>query len=212
MKRQHSICAGNKIPYFVLVIIAIGLISCSGEKKDYVSIPFDSETIPTMAVDSVTELISDSGIIRYKLITKTWLFFDKAKDPYWFFPNGMYVEQFDTMFHVQVTLRADTAWNYTNRRLWKLKGKVFVRNAQNETFESEELYWDERKDKVYSDKYIEINRPEKLMLRGYGFESDQRMTQYRIFRPHDSDIYVEEERIGTQDNNEISTDSISSVN
>ena len=154
--------------------------------------PLDNELIPTMAVDSVTEMISDSGVIRYKLITKTWLFFDKAKKPYWFFPDGLYLEQFDTMFQAQVTLKSDTAWNYTQLKVWKLKGNVFVCNSQDETFESQELYWDEKRGKVYSDMYIEINRPDKLVLKGFGFESNQQMTDYRIFRPHDSDIYVED--------------------
>ncbi len=173
---------------FIMLLIQ----SCGGEKTEYIDTPFDSEKIPTMATDSVTELISDSGLIRYKLVTQTWLFFDKAADPHWFFPDGFYLEQFDTTFQVKVTIQSDTAWNYTNRKFWKLKGNVFVRNEKDETFESEELYWDEKRGKVFSDKYIEITRPNKLLLKGYGFESNQQMTDYRIFRPHDSDFYVDD--------------------
>jgi LPS export ABC transporter protein LptC len=145
-----------------------------------------------MAVDSVTELFSDSGIISYKLIADTWLFFEKSKDPYWYFPKGLYVEQFDSLFHVQVTIKADTAWNYRLRKLWKLKGHVFVRNISNETFESEELYWDERIGKVYSDVHIKIIRPDKMNMSGIGFHSNQQMTAYSIRRPDDTEVYVEE--------------------
>ncbi|GAB6012612.1 LPS export ABC transporter periplasmic protein LptC [Viscerimonas tarda] len=182
----------NKGIYIVACFIGMLFVCCGGEKKEYVDIPLDNEKTPTMSVDSVTELISDSGIIRYKLITRKWLFFDKAKDPHWFFPEGLYVEQFDTAHQVQVTLRSDTAWNYKQRKLWKLKGNVFFRNSLNETFESQELYWDERRGKVYSDMYIEINRPDKLMLKGFGFVSNQQMTEYQILRPHDSYTYVQD--------------------
>jgi hypothetical protein len=58
---------------------------------------------------------------------------------------------------------------------------------QGEEFRSDELFWDERQEKVYSDKYIEIKRGDSE-LKGYGFESNQEMNEYRIFRPHDGRI------------------------
>jgi LPS export ABC transporter protein LptC len=176
--------------------VAFVCACCGGEKTEYVNKPMDNELTPNIAVDSVTELISDSGVIRYRLLAETWLFFDKANEKRWFFPKGLYVEQFDSTFHVSVTLKADTAWNFYQRKLWKLKGHVFVRNIHNETFESEELYWDERTGKVYSNVDIKINRPDKLTIRGLGFESNQQMTEYRIFHPYDSDIYVKESEDG----------------
>lgn len=178
--------------FTVGILILYFLISCGSDKKEYVNAPLDNETMPSMRDDSVTMLISDSGLIKYKLITNVWSFFENSKDPHWFFPEGIYVEQFDTAFQKQTSLKADTAWNFTLRKLWKLKGNVLIENTQNETFSTEELFWDERQQKFYSDKYIEIKRPEKLILKGYGFESNMTMTQYRIFRPHDSEIFVKE--------------------
>ena len=176
----------------ISILILGFLISCGNDKKEYVNAPLDNETMPSMRDDSVTMLISDSGLIKYKLITKNWEFFENAKDPHWYFPEGIYLEQFDTSFQKQITIKADTAWHFTLRKLWKLKGNVFIENIQDETFSTDELFWDEKEQKVYSDKYIEINRPEKLMLKGIGFESNLNMTQYRIFRPHDTDIYFED--------------------
>lgn len=174
------------------ILIFYFLISCNNDKKEYVNAPLDNETMPSMRDDSVTMLISDSGLIKYKVITKSWKFFENAKDPHWYFPEGIYVEQFDTTFHKQTSLKADTAWNFTLRKLWRLKGHVFIENIQDETFSTDELFWDEKQQKFYSDKYIEIKRPEKLMLKGIGFESNMNMTQYRIFKPHDTNIYFED--------------------
>ena len=166
--------------------------ACGRSDKEYVDIPYDKEKIPSMRTDSVNMLISDSGIVRYKLVTKDWQIFDNASNPYWYFPEGIYLEQFDSLFNKQATLKADTAWNYSREKRWKLKGHVFIRNIKDETFSSEELIWDERHQKVSSDKYIEINRPNKLMLKGYGFESNQDMTQYKVFKPFDTQIIVED--------------------
>lgn len=177
----------------ISILIFCFLIGCGSKDKELVDMQFDRETVPLMTGDSITMLISDSGIIRHKVVTPEWQSFD-GSDPYDYFPQGIYYEQFDSLLNKQVTLVADTAWNYTRRKLWRLKGNVFISNIQNETFKTEEVFWDEKEQKIYSDKYIEINRPQKLILKGFGFESNQNMTQYRIFRPHDTNIYVEENK------------------
>ena len=166
--------------------------ACGNKQKDLIDIKYDPEVTPSMTTDSVTTLISDSGITRYKLVADKWEVFDKAKDPYWYFPKGIYLERFDSIFQVEAKIKADSAWNYTDKRLWRLKGHVDIRNMQGEIFLSEELFWDQRTQRVYSDKQIEIKRGE-TELKGYGFESNQEMTDYRIFRPYEGKIPFKED-------------------
>lgn len=175
----------------ITVVMLLFFVTCQKNNKELVDFTFDAERTPTMTTDSVTTLISDSGITRYKLTADKWLVFDKSKEPYWFFPQGFYLERFDLHFNIEATIIADTAWNYTNKRLWKLKGNVEIENMKGELFKSEELFWDEKARKVYSDKYIEIIKG-TTELKGYGFTSNQEMTDYKIFRPHDGRIPFEE--------------------
>ncbi|MGV8963970.1 MAG: LPS export ABC transporter periplasmic protein LptC [Candidatus Saccharimonadaceae bacterium] len=183
----------NNITIVFLAIVMLFLYTACGNKDvDLVDIKFDPETTPSMNTDSVTMLISDSGITRYKLVADNWKVFDKAKDPYWFFPQGIYLERFDSIFQVEAKIKADSAWNYTDKKLWRLKGHVDIRNMVGEAFLSDELFWDQKAKKVYSDKYIEIKRGE-TELKGYGFESNQEMTDYRIFKPHDGKIPFKEQ-------------------
>lgn len=166
-------------------------LSCKQKEESLVDVKFDPETMPSMVTDSVVTLISDSGITRYKLIADKWQIFDKAKDPFWFFPNGIYLEQFDEDYDVESTIYADTAWNFTDKKLWRLKGNVEVTNIDGDEFRSDELFWDQADARVYSDEYIEIKKGE-LELKGYGFNSNQQMTKYTIFRPHDGKLPIEE--------------------
>lgn len=167
------------------------LFSCKKKGEDFVDVTFDPETMPSMITDSVVTLISDSGLTRYKLVADLWQIYDKAKDPYWYFPEGLYLERFDEEFNVEATIYADTAWNFTEKKLWRLKGNVAVTNMEGDDFKSEELFWNQQEAKVYSDEYIEIKKGE-LELKGYGFTSNQEMTVYRIFRPHDGRYPYEE--------------------
>lgn len=174
------------------ILITYVFLSCKDKNQEYVDLSFDKETIPSVQDDSVTMLISDSGIVRYRMKAKEWLMFDRASDPHWYFPEGFYVEQFDTTFQRQASIKSDTAWNYTDKKLWHLKGNVFMNNIQGDKFETEELFWNEKEQKLYSSKYIEITQPNKLIQRGMGFESNIHMTQYKIFKPFDSFYYVDE--------------------
>lgn len=42
------------------------------------------------------------------------------------------------------------------------------------------MFWDQGKEKIYSNQFIRIEQPDKI-LTGYGFESNQQMTEYQIF-------------------------------
>lgn len=154
--------------------------SCGGDVKEIVAVSFDPETSYTMKTTDVSDLISDSGITRYRIKAKEWLMFDKAKEPYWYFPKGFYFEKFDSLFQAEVSIIADTAYNYKKKRLWKLIGNVKVKSQEGKKFETSLLFWDQEQEKIYSDQYIRIEEVDKVVT-GIGFESNQDMTQYKIF-------------------------------
>jgi LPS export ABC transporter protein LptC len=192
LKKQHNISILRNITTTFVVVMFLFLLLCKEKDKNLLSIVYDPEVVPTMITDTVTTLISDSGITRYKLIADVWKVFDKAKDPYWFFPEGIYLERFTPDFNIEATVSADTAWYYSNKDLWRLKKNVHIENMKGEIFDSDEVFWDQKKERVYSDTYIEIKRG-VTEIRGYGFESNQAMTEYRIFRPHDGKLPFSDE-------------------
>ena len=54
-----------------------------------------------------------------------------------------------------------------------------MKSLQGERFETEELFWNQKEDKVYSDRFIRIEQEDKIIT-GVGFESNQNMTRYTI--------------------------------
>lgn len=155
-------------------------VACSKEVKELVDATYDPEKSYTMKATQVNTLISDSGITRYRIEAAEWIVFGKAKEPYWYFPEGIYVEKFDTLFHSEASIKADTAYYFDKKGLWHLIGNVEVESLQGEQFDTSELFWDQKKEKVYSDKHIRIQQKEQIIT-GVGFESNQNMTRYKIF-------------------------------
>lgn len=164
----------------VVVMLLSFTVSCSKETKDVVNATYDPEKSYTMKATQVNTLISDSGITRYRIEAAEWIVFGKAKEPYWHFPEGIYVEKFDTLFHSEASIKADTAYYFDKKGLWHLIGNVEVESLQGERFDTSELFWDQKKEKVYSEKYIRIQQEEQIIT-GVGFESNQNMTRYKIF-------------------------------
>ena len=178
-KKKYS---GMAVALSVTVIFFIS-ISCSGDKKEFVKGFEDIKAVPSMVSDSVTTLVSDSGRIKYRVFTQKWEMYDKAKDPYWFFPQKVHFERFNDEMKVESVIECDTARYFTRRKLWELKNNVKITNLQGDKFETQSMYWDQRQQIVYSDSFIRIEQ-EKVILSGIGFQSNQEMTKYTIFKPN----------------------------
>lgn len=154
--------------------------ACSGGEKKLAEAITERDSLPSMKTLGVTTLISDSGITRYKIITEEWEIYDKKNPPYWAFEKGVYLEKFDSLFHIDASIKADTAYYYEKKKLWELRNNVHIRSQRGDKFDTDLLFWDEKQERVYSDKFIRIEQEDKIIT-GYGFESNQQMTEYQIY-------------------------------
>jgi LPS export ABC transporter protein LptC len=156
--------------------------ACSKEDKTFVKSFEDRSKVSGMFTDSTTTLISDSGKIRYKIYTKKWIIYDKAKEPYWYFPQKFHFEMFNDSMLVASSMDCDTARYDIYKKLWVFKKNVRFINLKGDLFETQLLYWDQRSQKMYSDSFIRIEQKDYI-LSGYGFESNQTFTKYHIMKP-----------------------------
>ena len=172
---------GITITVAVVVMLLSFFTSCGGDKKEIIAVSFDPETSYTLRTTDVSTLISDSGITRYRLKAQDWMIFDKAKEPFWYFPEGLYLEKFDSLFQAEAYIEADTAYNFEKKGLWKLIGNVKIENLEGKKFETSLLYLDQKEEKMYSDQFIRITEADNKVITGIGFESSQDMSHYQIF-------------------------------
>ena len=166
----------------IFAVVTLVCLEACNQHSESVNLVFSPDSSYTMRATGVSSLISDSGITRYRMIADEWLIFSKASEPYWYFPEGFYVEQFDSLFHPEGSVKSDTAYYYIQKEEWVLIGNVKIANLQGEKFDSEKVIWDQKNERIHSTEYIRIEQKDKIIT-GYGFESDQRMTRYKIFNP-----------------------------
>ena len=142
----------------------------------------DRKAIAVLEATDVSTIISDSGVVRYRIKTPVWQIFDKADTPHWEFPQGIYLEKFNLNLEADASIEADYAYYNEPDQRWTLKGNVKALNLEGETFETPMLFWDQKAESIYSDSSIVITR-EASIIKGVGFRSNQSMTKYTILRP-----------------------------
>lgn len=167
----------------LLVLVGSILLGCKRrDVKMKTDAILDRKKVAVLQAKDVNTLISDSGIVRYKIKAATWQVYDKADTPYWEFPDGIYLERFDIDLQPDATIEADYAYYNEPAQRWTLRGNVKAVNLEGEQFDTPLLFWDQKSESVYSDSSIVITR-EHSIIKGVGFRSNQSMTQYTILRP-----------------------------
>lgn len=182
MLRKLSSLRTSALAMASAVAIAVAAGSCTEEKKVDISANLDPAKMPSMVTHNVATLISDSGVTQYKIVAPVWYVFDETDTPYWSFPKGLYLQKYDTKFNVIATVAADSARFLRIQKLWKLMGNVEMTKAPRDLFLSPRVFWDQRRQQLYSDTFIHIEN-ERHVLEGTGFESNERLTEYRILHP-----------------------------
>lgn len=137
------------------------------------------DSVPLLTAHGISNLISDSGVISYKIVAEDWFIYTQPRQK-WVFPKGLFLEKFDTTFHVNWYVQSDTAYCHDNRT-WELRGRVVVLNRDGDLFETEELFWDMDAHQLWNTMYMCITKPStNQQLQGYNFRSNEQMTEYSI--------------------------------
>lgn len=155
------------------------LSACTKQKQSMADAIINRDSVPIMVTRDVSTYVSDSGVVRYKIIANEWQVFDRLDPSRWTFEKGIYLEKFDNELNIEAIIVADTAYYYDKQELWELRGDVHIENEQDEQFDTQLLFWDQKSKRVYSDQHIRI-RQQKRVITGIGFTSNQDLTNYTI--------------------------------
>ncbi len=175
-KQTDKTCATIAI---IAIVVLFFQFSCQGGKKESVATFEEPDSVPMMSTYGVSTLISDSGRISYKIDAEEWLVYDKRNPPHWAFEKGVRLEKYDKDMNVEAIIECDTAYFYTEAKLWKLVSNVDIQNNKQERFLTPLLFWSQEEKLIYSDAYIKIEQQDQI-TEGYGFTADQNLSTWQI--------------------------------
>ena len=164
----------------ILLLLALLIFySCKPNKPEEIRQLTNIEELPSMTIESLTTTITDSGKIKYRFITPEMKQFDKREKPAIEFNKGLHLIIFDKEQKIDAQIKSKKAIYHESDKLWELSNDVEAVNTTGEVINTELLFWDMKKKTVYSDKFIKITTDTEIIT-GYGFESDERMENYKI--------------------------------
>lgn len=173
----------NKYAMVALSIMgsAILLFSCGKAKSE--SDSANNETLMTERSEHLTILMSENGRRSYHFKTPLLEGYTMASDPYREFRKGIHITTYqdDSLTTVNATLVANYAIFYEERELWEAKGDVVVEKADGTKLYTQQLYWNSKTGRIYSNVDSKIVKGTDTFM-GEGFESDEELKEWRFRR------------------------------
>lgn len=156
----------------------LGLASCAGDQEHMAAAINENDSLPFMTAHGISTLISDSGVIRYKIVSEEWKIYNTTIPASWTFERGFFMERYDEDMHIDLFVQADTAY-LRKQKIWELRGRVIIKNLEGTLFETEELFWDMEEHIMWNHMPMDITMPERE-LHGTDFRSNEQMTDYFV--------------------------------
>jgi LPS export ABC transporter protein LptC len=167
--------------FFIWMILAIAFSFYGCEEKILPSVisTVDSQTLPQQESWNSTIIVSDSGRIS-AIIDAGYIRVSEVSHQTQM-SQGVKVHFFNRDGKLTSILTSDSGTvDETNNNLEAQKNVVVV-SSDSSRMKTEQLFWDNQRQLIYTPAYVQIATLKEKM-QGHGFESDQSLKNYRVFR------------------------------
>ncbi|TAL69711.1 MAG: LPS export ABC transporter periplasmic protein LptC [Bacteroidetes bacterium] len=174
-----------KFTFYIINLLIAGLyfISCEQNKvvPKQINDTINVETTPDQLSWDNEVLFVDSSYTKAKLTAKKAMVFQKRMQT--ILEGGLYVEFYSRYTKKRMSyLTADKAEIDDRTKNMLARGNVVVfSDSSNTKVETQLLHWNNKTQMFYSSEFVKVTSPKEI-IQGYGFESDQDLTNYKIFR------------------------------
>ena len=118
---------------------------------------------------------------------------NSIKEKYEEFPKGIHVLSYDPAGKMIGSIKAKYAKKLEDEMLWEARNEVVIINAEGKKLETELLYWDMKKELIYSDRYVKLSADGQIIEGNNGFHSDQNLN-HPVFENISGSIEVEKQQ------------------
>lgn len=166
------------------------LFACKNKMSEVVAINF-SDTLPDISAKNIEFTFSDSARVQIR-ISGPVMNAIEGDDPYMEFPDGFLVQFYDSAFNITSTITGEYGVHYREKRMMEAHNNVVVTNYETgERLDTEELIWDQKKEIIYSYKFVKITSEEGVIF-GDTLVADQDFSK-RSIKNTSGEIEVKDE-------------------
>jgi LPS export ABC transporter protein LptC len=139
----------------------------------------DILSLPSITVKNSFTIYNDSGKVQLIMTFPLMEAYDNDESPYYEFKQGIKVVYFEGKKDTVASVISKYARYTEKKRLWELKDSVVVHNDNNDMLETEQLFWDQEKDQIFTERAVKLTNEDQVVI-GTGFESDSKLNRRRI--------------------------------
>lgn len=165
---------------FLVISTVIGIVaylsfSCHTKRDELIEI--QEYTGPIIDLGPATTYYSDSARVKMRMEAPRQLEFGSGDRE---FPEGLFLQFFDSEGDPTSTLKADYCYYSKKEDLYKATGNVVVQDVEtNDRLDTEELYWNQKEEEVFTEKFVRIEKDGELHI-GDGLEAKQDFSYWKI--------------------------------
>ena len=162
---------------FLIFFITLIIISCENDINEIAKV----HTLMDVKAETgrgVEIYFTEGEHSKIKLIAAKLLKYD-IENPYTEMPEGLLLYFYDEEQNLENKLSANYGIHYEKEEKMIARDEVVAITKKGEKIETEELVWDQKAKKIYSNKFVTITTPDEIIM-GEGFESDENFENYTI--------------------------------
>ncbi|MCF0184883.1 MAG: LPS export ABC transporter periplasmic protein LptC [Bacteroidaceae bacterium] len=168
--------------------VAFIVYSCSSKLSEAEHL--DLTETPIQTVDSMFMIQTEGGHLKMRVEADVLERYENDSCTYEMFPRGLSVYAYTEDDKLETILLSDNAKHFKSKRRneekWSAFGNVVVQNViQQETMETDTLYWDRAKKEIYTHCYVRMFS-DKGFMQGFGMRSDERARNSTLMKAFDS--------------------------
>jgi len=164
----------------ILLAVSFATTSCSSNKPEEIKAISSRENLPELVYNELETVLTDSGRVKYRFLAPEVMSYKYKEEPYIDFPSGFHLFVYDAKGEVETQIKCMNAIYYEKpQELWELNNDVQGINMKGEVLNTEQLFWDMKEARLYTDKFVKITTPTQIIT-GTGLESDQTLSNWRI--------------------------------
>ena len=167
------------ISWLLLCSAVLFFSGCENKTQPSVLSTVDSRTLPQQESWNSTIVVSDSGHITAIILAGYIRVFESDRKTQ--MSQGVRVRFFNPQGVQTSILTSEEGSVDESTNNLEARKNVVVVSSDSSRMTTEQLFWNNQRQLIYTPEYVQITS-KKDRLQGHGFESDQGLKNYRIFR------------------------------
>ncbi len=164
-----------------LMLVAITALTACKSDLETIETIVQADEGPLESAFNVEIIYSDQARVRM-ILTAPQMDRYENDENYLEMPLGLNVVFYDSLMQQTSSMTSKYAISYDDTEIIEARNDVVVINEIGEKLNTEQLIWDQKKEIIYSEKFVKITADDEVTY-GEGFRADERFDRWEITNP-----------------------------